>query len=488
MKKNKTAFIKRLLHRLSKVVDEHTHLAVFIIIMLAGLLYIISTPLLWGLDEVAHFNRALEVSRGQVIPQQNSKGEVGNNVPSSLSEIEYLVYNDLLDDSDSSTTSRKDVSSASVYWRLGSRELSTQEEPTRITASYSPVAYVGPSIGIFIGEHLDLSITKIVFLGRFVGLLTYAMLVAASIYILRRQRTKWVLIAISLFPVAVFQASTVSADTLSNGVAFLIFAIVYRFLVDKDVIKNNKTKKQLVIVACVLAIIVPLIKSNNIFISALVLLIPNLAISQRKWLPVFVKTTVMVCASIAAVVWTKLSTALDTPASSMRADGVAVDPAGQVGFVITHPLGLVTAFFRSLIDYGNSYIDSTIGLIGWNLSPLPVVFEILAISGVAVALIYAKNEILAIKTKKILFFAGVAALGVLSSFFVMYLAFTPVGYPTIDGVNGRYFIPYLAPLLIAASVLLPSLRLSGAKVRDYILLVSIINLLVSLSIYLLVTY
>ena len=69
------------------------------------------------------------------------------------------------------------------------------------------------------GRVLDLPALKVLFAMRFAGLLTYIVLVWLAVRLI--PYGKWVLAILVLSPMAIFQASTVSTDAISNGLGFL---------------------------------------------------------------------------------------------------------------------------------------------------------------------------------------------------------------------------------------------------------------------------
>jgi len=74
----------------------------------------------------------------------------------------------------------------------------------------------------YLGRSLQLPALTVFYACRLVGLLSYLLLVWYSVRII--PFGKWVLAILASSPVAILQASTVSADAISNGIAFLFIA------------------------------------------------------------------------------------------------------------------------------------------------------------------------------------------------------------------------------------------------------------------------
>ena len=87
---------------------------------------------------------------------------------------------------------------------------------------YPPVPYIPSAIGIRIGRLFGASAFMLVLLARLAELAAFVAIVALAV---RRLPTRgWVLAVVALMPVAIFQASTVSADAITNALALLVIA------------------------------------------------------------------------------------------------------------------------------------------------------------------------------------------------------------------------------------------------------------------------
>ena len=460
-----------------------------VLILFFGAIYAIVIPPLWGLDEVAHTNRALEISQGQITPAANSKGELGNDIPSALAELEYYVYADLLDDSDEGVplTQRKDVTDSRVYDTLSDRKLGNQYEPTMITAGYSPVAYPGPITGFMIARAFDLTVGQTLLLARLVGLLTFAITVLAALYILRDFKMKWIVVLVSLLPTTLSQASVISADTLTNGLGILLFSVVYASMLT-TASSGKSTHKWLYVTAFMIALLLPAIKPNNIFLSGLVLLLP-LSVYMRKSYAKLLKVFVVAAAAAVGVFWTKISAvAVAQTTTSMRPDQHPVDQAGQIGFLFDHPSSLIGIAGRTLLNHSDNYIQTLFGTIGWNLSPLPLFFILLIIAVMIMTVFYIRDEARKVHHRGRLIMATLALCGIASYFFIMYLVFSPVGWSHVDGVNGRYFIAFVPLVAALLAPYFTAIKVSSEKIKIVVPIVSIVTLTVSICVYHLVTY
>lgn len=422
-------------------------------IMLFGTIFAVIVPPLWGLDEVAHFNRAFEVSNGVVRPVVNDEGRIGSDVPKNLAELEYTVYVDLMDNDTSAISKRHDRTPSIDYERILQQRPSKQLQPAFITSTYSPIAYIGATIGIGVVKAFDGTIGQMILLARMVNLTLYVICIYFSLYILRKQKIRWLIIVLTLIPVALFQASVVSADTLTNGIAMLLFASLLHIGINKKSVEDDNQLYLWII--CIAIILLPLVKVNNIiFILVLPLLFMNKLIRSKKLATI---TTVVtgVLTILLACLWMKQMPTTDPSATpTPRIDGLAVSPPEQIHYMLTHPLNFAVTIIRSFHDSWDSYIKTFTVDIGWNSATLPIVYSIAMLLFVLCVIIYAKREIIGAKSIIIIYLATVGVLGILSAFAAMYVAFSTVGQSVVEGIQGRYFIPFIPFIILPLAYLL----------------------------------
>jgi uncharacterized membrane protein len=286
-----------------------------------------------------------------------------------------------------------------------------------------------------------------------------------------------------LLPTALFQGSVISADGILIGLSLLFTSIFIRLLKPGQNEKNTR----LFYVLCIIAIVLPLIKFNYIFLSLLILLIPNTKYIKKK-IFIILKSATIIIAAVLGAFWQMFVFMMGVISSSQRPDGLPISVSNQIIQVIHNPFNFVVVCFRSLIEYGDLYIHTGTTQIGWNYVDIPLAI-LLAISCVTlIAAIYAKNEIVPHR-RKLLFATGMSMIGAISIFAVLYAIFNPVGWQFIDGVQGRYFIPFLIPILITIASFVPFEIKMNKNVEKYVFVsIVAIGLIFSVIFYYLATY
>lgn len=447
-----------------------------------GLIYINILPPMWGIDETSHFARAYQIAHGDVFPNRSSdKDHYGGLVPSNFIELTNYVVGDLINNKGGSIGIRKDVDDTQAYAIFMEAKFSEKNQNYIWSAGYSPVAYVGPVVGIIVASLFNMDIGSTIFLARLASLVFYISLVWLSLRLLSSTRLKWLFFSVALLPTALFQASVVTADSVAIGLSIVFLASLFKLLTEKAV-----DIKWFYFLAFI-AVLLPLVKVNYIFLSLGILLVPNRVFRGEK-VAVIIKTACVVAVILAGYIWSALSKVTGAAPVSQRPDGLPVSASDQLAFVISDPLHFILVCIKSVVLNSDSYLQSITNIIGWNWVAIPYVFIAGLCMTVVLAALYAKPDLLIIK-RQLLILNVFVLLGIGSIYAALYIAFNPVGYHIVDGIQGRYFLPFLIPLMMLIAVYLPIEIKIRKNAQIYIFtIVSAICLFVSASYYYLSTY
>lgn len=464
---------------------SQTHWLFVFIAATFGFIFIVITPPLWGIDESSHFARVYQIAHGNVIPDKDDEN-YGGPVPQNLIDLANYTTGDLLNNQAANPGARKDVTNVDGYKVFTDAKFSDVQHQYIWSASYSPVAYVGPVVGTFIAKVFELSVGHTILFARLGGLTVYILLVATSLYLLRKSKIKWVIFTVSLFPSIMFLASVVTADNIAIALSLLFTALFIRLQAKK---LDEATFKKLLYGIILVAVLLPLIKINYIFISFGVLFIPSRHF-KTKMSEVAKKIGTVIFAIGGALLWSVIAKISKEAPISQRPDGKSVSSIEQLSYVFHNPFDFIGAFLKSVILNIDSYIQSSTVLMGWNWVVIPNIFIIVLIFSTFFAAMYAKDEIRTIYTKKTMIWLAILAIaGVCSIFFALYLAFNPVGNSLIDGIQGRYFIPLMMPILILLAYFLPIQLKIQPKIVPYLFsIISIVCLIAGTSYYFLALY
>lgn len=429
-------------------VQRQTHWLTLAIVSVFGLSLMFIVPPLWGFDETSHFVRVYQTSQGVFISDK-SKENFGGSMPQNYNEVSRYATADIGEAKDPNTFTRQDVNDNEEYKALLARPFSQTQEQAINPAGYSPLTYPLSEVLVLLARLLDLNMNTTLLLARLGNLTIYAVLAYGAVRILSGLKSRWLFFAIAISPVMLMQAATLSADSAVNGLSLVFMSILVLACVQPE-----RMKRRHYITLALCTIWMPLVKINYVFLSAAIILIPSQLFTSR--IKEFLYKFVTLCiGGLLGVIWTILISVTTTSGTSPRSDGLAINPSEQINYLLGHPFNFAFSIAKSFIHHGDTYIRELFGVMGWNYVMTPLALVGMTIVAVVVAAMYAREELVRVSSRVICSVIVLCALGIATIFAALYVGFTPVAQGVVDGVQGRYILPFLAPLLIVWVILVP---------------------------------
>ncbi len=368
-------------------------------------------------DETNHFLRMAQVSSGGMIGRKFvAEGLVGGMLdPGILASVApYSGVPFHLEQKD--TLSREHEAR---QWRWSGRSAPL---PFGNTAVYPPVFYLPGALSLIPARLAGGSIVASLLLARAVDVLVGSLLIAIGLHL--SCRTRPVLLALAVLPMNVALMASASQDSLL--LASLLLAVGW---IDRLVAENRPPARWELGVLMVILVSSVMARPTHLFLLGLV----ALACPRRRG-----TAWAMGLGACCIIGWIVLIVPImpHFPWS---------DPGAQLRGLLSHPLDIPRLAIRTLREHGPGYPEQFIGKLGWLDTALPVWFCRLA----WVVLGGAFLSVAAGAAWRPWAAAGMVVLGVVATFGAEYLAWTPVGKPVIDGVQGRYFLPFAAVLALA---------------------------------------
>jgi len=407
-----------------------------------GILTVLITPPFQGPDEPAHFFRVYQLASGTFFPVTNSN-RVGGYIPISLVKT-HEIFKGIQFHPEKKIEYKMITESFNI--RLQPNKLMFIPFPN--TALYMPVPYIPQCLAIIAGKAFELPPLILLYMGRLFNLGCWIILVAFAIRI--TPINKWLFLILALIPMSLFQGSSLSADGLTNGLAFLYIALVFKMAFDE----NQYINKFEMFFLIILLMLLSLSKYAYALLGFLYFLIPcRKSESNAKSLLYVSLLFLFVGLTLAfGFYYVKYIYGSVDPGVNFygTAPGVPqnVNPDIQVRFILTHAFLFLKIVFFSFWTYRGLILGSFIGRLGWLDTPLPGLFIIsayivlffVACSGNALRIR------MSLKSRMILFICFCAICFCLST--LMYLSWSPAGAEINSGIQGRYLIP-AAPVFFA---------------------------------------
>lgn len=370
-------------------------------------------------DEHTHFFRAYQISTGEITSRVVEGKDIGGFV--------------------------EPIPESKNYYQSSLSGRVFASFPT--TASYSPIGYIPQSIGIGLARTLQLPFGYLILFGRVLNLFTFICLISLAIYFAPSK--KWVYVVLALFPIVVQQAASLSIDTIVIGTSFLLIAYTHKLFCEKGAI----SLKDFIIISGTLTIIA-LTKYNGLILMLPILLLPKAKFETLKTRFMFTIGVVGI-PMMALAIWQLLIYYLGySTVDVYKLIGLNnVSQIGQIKYVLARPLSFIKVMVRSYIieNPNNSatsdfYVVSAHSYFSTFTYRLPLSSVILGYLTLLMAFIkgglYEKKVKSLVYIDTMIFLFSIIFIGL-----ILYMVWTPVGYLRIEGVQGRYFIPFV-PLLI----------------------------------------
>ena len=403
--------------------------AFLVIGLLFGLLMLVLNPPLRVSDEQIHLFKAYSVSGGHIVSERKDKG-AGSNVPISfqttIERVKLIPWSDY-------RLKLKDISSALKIPLKNSEKFFADYRGWAIV-TYSPLPYIPQALGIEIGKILNLSPLMLLYLGRLFNLLCWLILIFLAIRITPVH--KWVFFMLALIPRSVNLAASLSADSFTIALCFLVVAYFLRLAFAKD--KQSVERKDIYILV-LFVILLALVKPPSFLLVFLFPLIPIKRFkSKKEYFAVFAMLVLI------AIVITGAWYLIGSRGATTRLPTMSVGK--QLRFLLSHPTRFLGVTERTIVSSIDMWIAGFIDTLGWIEVNLPswfvftYLFLIIAIAAV-------DNDDIEIPVKKRAYSLALWLIFFFIFLGIGYLTSTPVGQTSvIEGFQPRYLIP-IAPLL-----------------------------------------
>lgn len=399
--------------------------------MSLGILFILVIPTYTTPDETYHFCGAYNVSNDMLgIEHPEKERDMlaracdSEQVNTSFKAGAYKEWDGAFRrDVDTSLTTKFDYSSGEV--------------------SYP--SYFIPALGITLGRLLHLNFPMMAMLGTFFNL---AWFVFWMTYALKKLPFgKRLLVTVLLLPLTLQEVSSFSRDNPLLASAVLVVALTLHWKYSKEKVKVSE-----IIVFAVSSYVLITVKSALyaylVLFVLFVLMNPQWFAGGRKKIAIGGAVVVVILALVFLFPmhgWDRVMNILGTEFYQENTEQYG----HSIWYYMTHLGELFAVYFNTIKVQGQFYIYEMTGNgLGWLEIGNSILERIIYIALVVVAMIRTEKDALkmGIQTRVFCILFGIA--GVCLCLFAMLLFWTPEDHIVIDGVQGRYFLPILFPILL----------------------------------------
>ncbi|MDD3242507.1 MAG: DUF2142 domain-containing protein [Eubacteriales bacterium] len=403
---------------------EHVFLLVYIPL---SILFQVALPFSMVPDEATHYTRAYSIAMGQLLPHKQDTSTT------------LTLPANLLGGMQNGEMKLRDVAALAG---LQVDESTTVEGGASGTFYYPPASYALQAAGIAAARLFTRNAAVLAYAGRLLPWAGVCILLYFSIKYIPVGKN--VIIAISLMGIFLQESISLAVDGLAVAAVIAMTA----FVLYQRGKPGKMTRRDYLIMASVLFMVLNF-KPLYLPFLALICAIPASRYGSRKR-KAWVTGGVLAGCVVLALAWAGLMLSYRGMAQSYGGALEGVDTSRQLAVILRDPLRYVMTLLRTVYRLGEFYINSLFGsALGWmniNCSYFVVGCNIVAMGWVACReSAWHSDERL---TGGLLI--GLSLASVLIIFTGEYLQWTKVGNDVVSGVQGRYFVPLLLPLILAA--------------------------------------
>lgn len=372
-------------------------------------------------DDQIHFSNTLEIIGGDIkwnVAESNmvafspiGRGSI-NSLEEQINQIHYL--NGGINDSGFTTSSSNFI-------------------------PYNKIVYIPMAIGYYFCKFVGLPFIICFKFGKFMNLIVYLLLMGYAIKL--SNYGKRLLTVIGLIPTNIFLATQYSYDpTVTAGIT-LSLVCIFNLFFDKD----SKVDFKTILIIIISMLIGTFPKAIYIPILLLLLFVPNNKFLSKKN-SLYVKGGIVIICLLMLYTFVFPTVSSDNVAGDIRGGNTSVSE--QLRLIIKYPIDYLNVLKNTALasfsdkTFNNDLIGnySYINKISTNLYYLFFIFLIF----VGITDIEDNNLSFLKRVIILVFIVGIIIL----IWTALYLSFTPVGLNYINGVQARYFIPLLFPLIL----------------------------------------
>ncbi len=413
-----------------------------------GAFFAVCLPAFQVPDEVAHYTRAFELSRGHCFPTDSI------TMPTGYRD-DYNLFHPWLERDD--LVKNGQLFGAEIaHFKLFDNQPPETFAPIHAEDVYACPLYIPAAIALAIARPFHPSILASLIFARLFTLALCGSVIVAGLRLMPFAKELYAFVA--LLPMQLEQLAAVSTDPVVNSVAF--FSVAYLL---RKIVRDRRTPidRKGILSILGLTVLIGLAKIDFLVLFLLFLL-PETKFRNQLGRVSLIFGCFAIALSLVALA-PRLSVVSSQAFVAYR-QSQDIRPGPNAAFVVAHAGPMASDFFVTMKTAGHDLLAQTIGTFGWVSFELPAPFvDFAALVFVALGLRVVVPGIFASAVKRFsLVMTFVAFFAAYLSLFVTNQPYRDIGplatgNAPILGMQGRYFLSFL---------LFPGLAIAGGRRRD----------------------
>ncbi|MFA6569728.1 MAG: DUF2142 domain-containing protein [Bacteroidota bacterium] len=405
--------------------------------LLFGTIFNFTNPPWHTNDEDRHFYAAYSISDGQFVPE-NKNNMSGTPLPRNLVGIvqsyQGIPYyqGSKLDKARMAPT---------LTMSLNEKDTVFVANPSLLS---NPIPYIPHAIGIKLGKIIDSNPVALNHAGRIGGLLMFLIILFFAIRITPIFKSAFFLYGLT--PMVLYQASSVTYDTLNIAFTFLILALCLKFAFQTEKLSRNDW-----ILIVSMLVLHRYSKDGYPLIPLLLLIVPakKLGFEGIKSYAYYAGFAVffIVLYFLPNWTWLKYVNSLELlPVAGGIKDFIYGSPT-YLTKILSDPFEATGNMISSTLFQRQDWMGGVIGRFGYSYSLMPKFFMIIhGIVLMSVAFFDSKSDIVFQWWQRLII--AITGLGTVALIIAGWYMASPLGSSTIWGLQGRYFVPAVPIILL----------------------------------------
>lgn len=406
-----------------------------------GIVMCIATPLGRIPDEDDHAKKAMAISNGNLFSVADEEGNATDMFNSKLNELV------------SRTTSTYEEAWEKITLAETEEEI---EMKYNTQALYAPICHTPQALGMLVARIFGGGITSQMYMARIFNFSFAIFLIYNAIKLMPYK--KYLILCIATLPISFNILPTMSADALTLAMALFYIAYILHLKFNEDIKEFSRKQK---IILFISTLIISLCKIVYVPLCFLLLVLPKEKFTSMKKKNIFIIVTISL-AAILNLTW------LIYCSRFLIEFNAGVNSKEQVLYILTNPFEYFIILLRTINFHFNTYIaglcGDALGLFCVKASEIYIYLCTI----ILFVLFFSNNEEEKIKFDlftKIVF--SVVFIGIVLLIYTsLYVQWTALKYPIINGVQARYFLPIL---LLTAIVFDNKKIIIKEKLNKYVL-------------------
>lgn len=305
--------------------------------------------------------------------------------------------------------------------------------------------YILPALWITFARLIHMPSVWMLLIGAMVNSIIY---IVCSFYAIKKiPYNKATLVCVTLFPMVLQQVTSYSYDVYILSLAYVLIALTFKFITDGVLSKSE------IVILCVTALLFAPLKSFAYAPMLLLIIIPLIKWRKKYKKLLIAVSSVIGVAVVAMVVYIIVSysagSSTETGEAAKHMVSWADSEGYTLGYILQHKSLALKVISNTFLYKTDMYINTLLGnTLGWFTIGMPT-FIVYTLGLMAVfASLRKENEEMMIDGWSKLGVMIVSLMVICCVIGGMWIAWTPITYTSVEGVQGRYFLPIVLVLMM----------------------------------------